>query len=123
MYRQARRADLVPNLVATVKASAQHEEKTLTEVTFDFALGPAVYRVHRVPEQERPKRRDRFLARPAIRGALGPQPRRRSQEPGSMRRLVFSFSLFSAIKAARRARLPALSAYAMSSPRRRRTCW
>jgi LemA protein len=28
-----RRADLVPNLVATVKASAQHEEKTLSEVT------------------------------------------------------------------------------------------
>jgi LemA protein len=28
-----RRADLVPNLVATVKASAQHEEKTLQEVT------------------------------------------------------------------------------------------
>jgi len=28
-----RRMDLVPNLVATVKASAAHEEKTLTEVT------------------------------------------------------------------------------------------
>jgi LemA protein len=27
-----RRADLVPNLVAVVKASAQHEEKTLTDV-------------------------------------------------------------------------------------------
>ena len=28
-----RRADLVPNLVATVRGSAQHEEKTLSEVT------------------------------------------------------------------------------------------
>src|SRR5579863_1653041 len=28
-----RRADLVPNLVATVKASAKHEEDTLDEVT------------------------------------------------------------------------------------------
>jgi LemA protein len=28
-----RRADLVPNLVATVRGSAQHEEKTLAEVT------------------------------------------------------------------------------------------
>jgi LemA protein len=28
-----RRADLVPNLVATVKGSAQHEEKVLTEIT------------------------------------------------------------------------------------------
>ncbi|MCJ7629361.1 MAG: AAA family ATPase, partial [Longimicrobiales bacterium] len=30
---------------------------TVTEVVFDFALGDRSYRVHRVPEQERPKLR------------------------------------------------------------------
>ena len=30
---------------------------TVTEVVFDFALGDRTYRVHRVPEQERPKLR------------------------------------------------------------------
>jgi len=31
--------------------------ETLTEVVLDFAIGPECYRVRRVPEQERPKRR------------------------------------------------------------------
>ncbi len=38
---------------------------TLTEVIFDFALGERVHRVHRIPEQERPKKRGDGLTRQA----------------------------------------------------------
>lgn len=38
-------------------------DDTLTEVVFDFALGDEVYRVHRVPEQERARRRGGGLTR------------------------------------------------------------
>src|SRR5688572_23131430 len=54
------------------------DPKTLTEVVFDFAIGPDLYRVRRAPEQERPKKKgDGFVTQPSD-ATLWKRPRRAS---------------------------------------------
>jgi LemA protein len=65
-----RRADLIPNLVATVKGSAQHEEKTLTEVTAARASATQVkLSVDDLSDPEKVKKFEEAQAQ--LSGALG----------------------------------------------------
>src|SRR5690349_10993023 len=65
-----RRADLIPNLVATVKGSAQHEEKVLAEVTTARASATQVkLSVDELTDPEKVKKFEE--AQGQLSGALG----------------------------------------------------